>query len=43
MLRDEAACADDIEGRNAEETFGVVGAFGLEDLSADGYGAVDRV
>ena len=43
MLRDEAACADDIEGCDAEETFGVVGAFGFEDFGADGYGAVDWI
>lgn len=43
MLRDETACADNIEGCNAEETFGVVCALGLEDLGADGNSAVDRV
>ena len=43
MLRDETACADNIEGGNTEKTLGVVCAFGFEDLGADGYGAVDWV
>ncbi len=43
MLRDETACADNIEGRNAEETFGVVCSFGLEDFGTDGNGTVDRI
>lgn len=43
VLRDETARADDIQGCNAEETFGVVCAFCLEYLGADGDSAVDRV
>lgn len=43
MLRDETACADNIEGCNAEETLGVVCAFRLENFGADGHGAVDGV
>ena len=43
MLRNETACANDVEGCYAEETLGVVDAFGLEDLGADGYSAVDRI
>lgn len=43
VLRDEAAGAHDVEGRDAEEALGVVDAGGFEDLGADGHGAVDGV
>ena len=43
VLRDETACADNIEGCYAEEALGIVCAFGLEDLRANGDGAVDRI
>ena len=43
MLRDETACADNIEGCNAKETFGVICAFRLEDFGADRHSAVDGV
>lgn len=40
-LGKEAGGADDVEGGDAEEAFGVVDAFGFEDFSADGDGRVD--
>ena len=43
MLRDETACADNIEGGDAEETLRVVYAFGFEDFGADWDGTVDRI
>ena len=43
VLRDETACADDIEGCDTEETLGVVCAFGFEDFGANRDGTVDRI
>lgn len=40
-LCEEARGADDVEGRDAEEAFRVVDAFGFEDFGADGDGGVD--
>ncbi len=42
-LGDEAAGADDIEGGDTEEFFGVVNTLALEDFRCDGDGAVDGV
>ena len=41
VLGDEAGGADDVESGDAEEAFGVVDAFGFEDLGADWDGGVD--
>ena len=43
MLRDETACADNIEGCDAEETLRVVCAFGFEDFGANWDSTIDRV
>ena len=43
MLRDEATCSDDVEGGDAEKSFGVVDTGGFEDLGAYGDGGVDGV
>ena len=43
VLRDEAASAHHVEGRDTEKTLGVVGSFRFEDFGTDGYSAVDRV
>lgn len=42
-LRDEAGSTDDIKSGDTEQTLGVVDALGLENLSGDGDGGVDRV
>jgi hypothetical protein len=42
-LRDEAGCADNIEGGDTEQALGVVDTCLLEDLGDDGHGGVDGV
>lgn len=40
-LGEKAGGADDVEGGDAEKTFGIIDALGLENFGADGNGRVD--